>query len=862
MFRTAPLAIYSLVLAWLLVPLSNASAAVVLSQDFDSGSLNVAGCQINMSNPSAPSILLGPRYNCWTQYPDEWGWLYFRADGVLNTTPQFRVPSDGGYVFSGMTYCYSYDNVTWQYFSNNSLSSGYFYFSNNASFTQDHVYIAQSIPYPVSQTVQYMATMKANQYITPTASGDANFIVGHTHGTAGGDANGNPYYDDLGRTIPSFPLYGFKITDANAAGPKTKVVIQCGNHSCESLSHYMLEGMLQVILGNTPEGASLRQTAVFYIYPQVDPEGRWAGYWRGSPVAPWNDHNRIWADDNGLANGYGAPTQNPEVYNIEQAERLDTGGNIGYFFDIHTQTELDSYPVVTQATYSSTYIANYRLRDPNNSVQTMVWGPINMAEYWAADPLSQGGLAATYSLTPEIGTLADMSISDMRQLGAGYMLALYDTLHTGTTNYPPAVNAGVDQQIQPPTSQVSLTGSISDDGQPAGSTVTHTWSVTSGPGTVMFGNVNALSTTATFSASGAYVLRLTASDTSLWAYDECTITVRDPAGGLPYGGAPWSVPGLIQAENYDLGGQGVGYNDTDPTVNTGGAYRTSEGVDIRAINDPGGGYIVKDIFTGEWLNYTVNIAQAGNYSLGVCVATTNSGKYLHVALDGNDVTGQINITPASDWDHGVISSAQCTLPAGIHVLRLCFDTEDYNVDFYQLTLLNPINQAPVVTMPANITTGMPGAAAAGAVALNATVSDDGRANPLAINWTILSAPANGVVTFTNAGAAGTTASFNRVGTYTLQLDANDGALHTARTMTVTVNPDTAADFDQNGTVDGLDFLAWQRNYNHGTAASSAPIVDANFADANYAHAHGDANGDGKVDGSDYLIWQQGYMFGH
>ncbi len=145
------------------------------------------------------------------------------------------------------------------------------------------------------------------------------------------------------------------------------------------------------------------------------------------------------------------------------------------------------------------------------------------------------------------------------------------------------------------------------------------------------------------------------------------------------------------------------------------------------------------------------------------------------------------------------------------------------------------------------------------------MSDDGQPNPpgaLAASWSVLSAPTNGTVNFTNANAASTTASFTRVGMYTLQLDANDGSLHTAATMTVTVQVDPRADFDNNGVVDGLDFLAWQRNYNHGTALSGAPMLDANFADANYAHANGDANGDGKVDGQDFLLWQQGYVYGH
>jgi hypothetical protein len=55
-----------------------------------------------------------------------------------------------------------------------------------------------------------------------------------------------------------------------------------------------------------------------------------------------------------------------------------------------------------------------------------------------------------------------------------------------------------------------------------------TWSKVSGPGNVSFANAHALSTTASFSAAGAYVLRLTATDGALSANDDLTIMVNNP----------------------------------------------------------------------------------------------------------------------------------------------------------------------------------------------------------------------------------------------------------------------------------------------------------------------------------------------
>src|SRR5206468_823225 len=94
-------------------------------------------------------------------------------------------------------------------------------------------------------------------------------------------------------------------------------------------------------------------------------------------------------------------------------------------------------------------------------------------------------------------------------------------------NQAPVVNAGDDQTITLP-SNASLNGSVTDDGLPAGSTLTIAWSKVSGPGTVTFGNANAAVTTAGFSAIGSYVLRLSASDSQLTGNDEVTITVNPP----------------------------------------------------------------------------------------------------------------------------------------------------------------------------------------------------------------------------------------------------------------------------------------------------------------------------------------------
>jgi hypothetical protein len=83
----------------------------------------------------------------------------------------------------------------------------------------------------------------------------------------------------------------------------------------------------------------------------------------------------------------------------------------------------------------------------------------------------------------------------------------------------------------------------------------------------------------------------------------------------PYGGTPAAVPGVVQAENYDTGGQGVAYNVTS-TNGTGNSYR-SDGIDLETTSDTGGGYDLGWTASGQWFRYTVNAASAGTYTVSI-----------------------------------------------------------------------------------------------------------------------------------------------------------------------------------------------------------------------------------------------------
>ncbi|HTB51802.1 MAG TPA: carbohydrate-binding protein, partial [Ferruginibacter sp.] len=179
-----------------------------------------------------------------------------------------------------------------------------------------------------------------------------------------------------------------------------------------------------------------------------------------------------------------------------------------------------------------------------------------------------------------------------------------------------------------------------------------------------------------------------------------TITITAPVAESPYGGTAATIPGTIQAENYDLGGQGVAYNDAD-AVNSGGQYRTSDGVDIETTTDVGGGYDVGWTNAGEWMKYTVNVTTAGAYTLQVRLASPNSGETLHVESDGVNISGTIAVPNTGGWQTWqTVTVTTPSLTAGQHVLRIYEETLGFNINYITFTA---IAAAPVISSAATAT---------------------------------------------------------------------------------------------------------------------------------------------------------------
>lgn len=164
----------------------------------------------------------------------------------------------------------------------------------------------------------------------------------------------------------------------------------------------------------------------------------------------------------------------------------------------------------------------------------------------------------------------------------------------------------------------------------------------------------------------------------------CFFTVPAAAGqypGTPYSGTPVSLPGTVQAENFDNGSEGVAYHDSGPN-NMGGVYRTT-GVDIESAS--GGGYDVAWVGAGEWTNYTVSVQSAGTYTITARVASPNGGS-MHVGFNtASNVWQTVSVPNSGGWQNWTNVSFTATLGAGVQQLTLMSDTGGYNIDYVAVT---------------------------------------------------------------------------------------------------------------------------------------------------------------------------------
>ncbi|GAB5535579.1 MAG: hypothetical protein Rubg2KO_18280 [Rubricoccaceae bacterium] len=171
------------------------------------------------------------------------------------------------------------------------------------------------------------------------------------------------------------------------------------------------------------------------------------------------------------------------------------------------------------------------------------------------------------------------------------------------------------------------------------------------------------------------------------------VTAR-PSRRAPFGGSPSPIPGTIQAEDFDEGGEDLTYHDTTPD-NIPGAYRSNVAVDIEPRDD--GGFQITGVTSGEWLEYTVDVAETGTYEASIYVAAELGGGRLRLSVGG--LNGDLLRTPTTGSGQ-TLEPVVTTLPleAGEQILRLNLLTaRPYNVDRIAFKLVGGTAEEPGVS---------------------------------------------------------------------------------------------------------------------------------------------------------------------
>jgi hypothetical protein len=184
----------------------------------------------------------------------------------------------------------------------------------------------------------------------------------------------------------------------------------------------------------------------------------------------------------------------------------------------------------------------------------------------------------------------------------------------------------------------------------------------------------------------------------------CTPIYKTMNAGRPWQNNIQHIPGRIECELYNEGGEGIAYHDSDSVNNGSGKlnpangtflneFRMKEGVDIsytKTGNIDNNSYnkVPRDMGKlyvgwtkpGEWINYTVKVTKTRNYQIGL-MYTANGDGAISLDLDGKEITGNLKVTSTHDgrdtvqwrqWHHWnkADSLTSVKLKRGLHILTL------------------------------------------------------------------------------------------------------------------------------------------------------------------------------------------------
>ncbi|WP_430932620.1 InlB B-repeat-containing protein [Saccharicrinis sp. 156] len=179
-----------------------------------------------------------------------------------------------------------------------------------------------------------------------------------------------------------------------------------------------------------------------------------------------------------------------------------------------------------------------------------------------------------------------------------------------------------------------------------------------------------------------YLIKIVAKDAQ-GEVEERTLTILTPnQWAYTDDNLPHPIPGRVEFEHYDNGGKDIAY--WDKLNQNSSSFRPDEMVDISSD-----GTKVRDIKTGEWLEFTIDVTESGNYDLEVRHQTRRSPafKQLTVSFPEENITflSDIVMTNTGSGSYLTETIGNIYLEEGTHVLRFNMLEYGFDLDYFELT---------------------------------------------------------------------------------------------------------------------------------------------------------------------------------
>ncbi|WP_282609441.1 LamG-like jellyroll fold domain-containing protein [Pelagibius sp. Alg239-R121] len=428
------------------------SSTVTLTDQYEGGNTDVTRTIIEAPDSLSPTVTVyaRPNVNVEGALPNPIYYsLAFKISGILGKMPKFRLNLSHSVPYSlygsegwpvAWRPWFSYDEITWHRMDNSSVTGGFQEVSNSTSFSQNTVYFATRPPYNPSRVRAHIDSIKFNPFVSePPSSTGNDFVYGLSSATTR-DGDGLP--------VPALELISYRISDdatsAADGSPKRKAVFIAGQHASKDQGNWQLQSFVDFLIDGGATANALLKNWEFFIYPMVNPSGRWGNAYRGTLQQSERDQdpNRDWPGGNSSG-------RLDVVEATRTAIEVDTGNSISAFIDFHGRfRDPDSifrFPNVTNDAFISHVNSVY----PVVSVVSTTAGGVSETFY-------RDVYNVPLSITSE-GAGFVTSISDYAMLGEALAKGLHDSFEAGlfqikllqgTNTLPSTIQAAHNQNVQ------------------------------------------------------------------------------------------------------------------------------------------------------------------------------------------------------------------------------------------------------------------------------------------------------------------------------------------------------------------------------------------------------------------------------